>query len=100
MSPEQEERLCAALVNLGPLETEQGLHAEGVRTIQEILQCSLADARAAFQELRVNKRIEETTAPREEDSDQTLHFRWVRPEPGNKQPAHNFQNKPPHTTKG
>ena len=30
MSPEQEQLLCDALVNLGPAETEQGLHAEGV----------------------------------------------------------------------
>ena len=36
MSPEQEDRLCEALVNLGWLTTEQGLHAEGVRTIQDI----------------------------------------------------------------
>ena len=31
MSPEQEQQVCDALVNLGMLETEQGLHAEGVR---------------------------------------------------------------------
>jgi hypothetical protein len=29
------------------VETEQGLHAEGVRKIQEVLHCSLADARSS-----------------------------------------------------
>jgi hypothetical protein len=77
MSPEQEQLVCDALVNLGPMDTEQGLHAEGVRTIQEVLHCSLDEARAAFRDLRVRKRIEETTAPIEQ-LDQP-HFRWVRP---------------------
>jgi hypothetical protein len=36
MSPEQEQLLCDALVHLGPVESEQGLHAEGVRKIQEV----------------------------------------------------------------
>jgi len=76
MSPEQEQLVCDALVNLGPVETEQGLHAEGVRTIQQVLGCTLDDARAALRELRVRKRIEET-ATRIEPPDQP-HFRWVR----------------------
>ena len=59
MSPEQEQLLCDALVNLGPVETEQGLHAEGVRKIQEVLHCTLADARTTLRELRVRKRIED-----------------------------------------
>ena len=77
VSPEQEQLLCDALVNLGPVETEQGLHAEGVRIIQEVLHCTLADARTVLRELRVRKRIEETTTPIEQ-LDQP-HFRWVQP---------------------
>jgi hypothetical protein len=77
MSPEQEQLLCDALVHLGPVETEQGLHAEGVRTIQTLLHCTLDDARTALRELRVRKSIEETATP-VEDLEQP-HFRWVRP---------------------
>jgi len=77
MSPEQGQLLCDALVGLGPVETEQGLHAEGVRKIQEVLNCNLAEARATLRELRARKRIEETTAPIEQ-LDQP-HFRWVQP---------------------
>ena len=77
MSPEQEQLLCDALVHLGPVETEQGLHAEGVRRIQEVLHCTLADARTTLRELRVRKSIEETIAPIEQ-LDQP-HFRWVQP---------------------
>jgi hypothetical protein len=77
MSPEQEQVVCDALVQLGPFETQQGLHTEGVRTIQNVLQCSLDDARSAMRELRVRKRIEETTTPVEHPDEQ--HFRWVRP---------------------
>ena len=77
MSPEQEQLLCDALVHLGPVETEQGLHAEGVRKIQEVLHSTLDDARATLRELRVRKRIEEAATPIEQ-LDQP-HFRWVRP---------------------
>ena len=77
MSPEQEQLVCDALVHLDPVETEQGLHAEGVRKIQEILRCTLADARTTLRELRVRKRIEETAIPIEQ-LDQP-HVRWVRP---------------------
>ena len=37
MSPEQEQEVCHALVNLGEIETEQGLHSEGVLAIQGTL---------------------------------------------------------------
>ena len=77
MSPEQEQVVCDALVHLGSMDTEQGLHAEGVRKIQEVLHCTLEDARAILRELRVRKRIEETTTPTEQ-LDQP-HFRWVKP---------------------
>ena len=77
MSPEQEQLLCDALVNLGPIETEQGLHAEGVRKIQEVLHCTLDDARSILRELRIRKRIEEMAISIKE-LDQP-HFRWVQP---------------------
>jgi len=77
VSPEQEQLVCDALVDLGPVETEQGLHAEGVNTIQKVLNCSLDDARATLRDLRVHKRIEETTTPIEH-LDQP-HFRWIQP---------------------
>jgi hypothetical protein len=76
MSPEQEQLLCDALVRLGPVETEQGLHAEGVRIIQGVLHCTQADARTTLRELRMRKRIEETAVPIER-VDQP-HFRWVQ----------------------
>ena len=77
MSPEEEHLVCDALVNLGPVETQQGLHAEGVRTIQRVLNCSLDDARATLGELRVRKLIQETATPIEQ-LDQP-RFRWVEP---------------------
>ena len=77
MSPDQEQLVCDALVNLGLLETEQGLHGEGVRTIQNVLQCSLDDARAALRDLRVRRKIEETTTLSEHSDGP--RFRWVRP---------------------
>jgi hypothetical protein len=46
MSREQEQLLCDALVHLGPVETEQGLHAEGVRKIQEVIRGTGCGARA------------------------------------------------------
>jgi len=81
MSPEQEEPVLGALVALGDLDTEQGLHAEGVRAIQETLQCSVDEARAVLRELRVRGRIEETTAPPEHVAQPARApvFRWVRP---------------------
>lgn len=80
VSPEQEQQVCDALVNLGPVDTEQGLHAEGVRTIQGVLHCSLDDARAALRDLRLRKRIQETSASNEPDDPHAgLSFSWVRP---------------------
>ena len=77
MSPEQEQLLCDALVNLGPVDTEQGLHTEGVRKIQEVRNCTPADARTTLRELRVRKHIEETAMP--VDQLDQPHFRWVLP---------------------
>jgi len=75
--PEQEQLVCDALVRLNPVNTEQGLHAEGLRAIQELLNCTVDDARAALRDLRVRNRIEETTTP-VDHLGETL-FRWVRP---------------------
>jgi len=62
------------------VDTEQGLHAEGVRTIQEVLHCSLDDARAALADLRLRKHIQEMTAPNEPAGQQfPLSFSWIRP---------------------
>ena len=83
MSPKQEQELVDALVDLGAIETEQGLHAEGVRAIQELLRSSLDEARAAFRDLRTRGLIEETTEPGGaavgHSNSPALHFRWVRP---------------------
>ena len=83
MSPEQEQEICDALVNVGAIWTEQGSHAEGVRAIQDTLHCSMDEARAAFHELRTRHQIEETALPSEERVDQCIMpvslFRWVRP---------------------
>jgi hypothetical protein len=43
--PDQEERLCDALVNLGWLENDHALHAEAVIAIGNILGCSTDDAK-------------------------------------------------------
>jgi Fic family protein len=82
VSPEQEELVCDALVKLGWLTTEQGLHAEGVQTIQDILHCSLNEARAALRDLRERKCIEETASPADRPPGTLVRLRWVRP------PAH------------
>ena len=76
MSREQEQLLCDALVQLGPVDTEQGLHAEGVNKIQEVLNCTPDVARNTLRELRVRKLIEETTTPVEQFD--RPYFRWVQ----------------------
>jgi hypothetical protein len=60
VSPEQEEQLCDALVNLGWLENDHALHAEGVRVIRGVLQCSAEEAKAVLQDLRLRKLIDVT----------------------------------------
>ena len=83
MSPEEEKQVCDALVNLGAFETEQGLHAEGVRAIQDVLHCSMDDARAALHDLRARQKIQETASPSDERADDgplpEPLFRWIRP---------------------
>jgi hypothetical protein len=83
MSPQQEQEVCDALVNLGAIDTEQGLHAEGILAIQRTLNCSIDDARAALHDLRARRQVEETASPSDARADNgTLSvplFRWVRP---------------------
>jgi len=76
MTPAQETQVIDALITLGWLETQQGLHSEGVSAIQEVLQCSREDAIAVFRDLRVRKMIEEEGAL---DAQQGARFRWIRP---------------------
>ncbi len=83
MSPEQEQEVCDTLVNIGAIESEQGLHAEGVRAIQGTLNCSMDDARAALHDLRARREIQETASPSDNGADYGTPsvplFRWVRP---------------------
>ena len=81
MTPDEEQQACDALIHLGWLETEQGLHSEGVRAIQELRQCSSEEARALLRDLRVRKRIEEESTPGSELDPQkpATQLRWIRP---------------------
>jgi hypothetical protein len=83
MSPEQEQQICDVLVNLGWLENDHALHAEGVRAIRQALSCSMDEARAALHDLRTRELIDVTTTPDEElDARQPIPIakvRWVRP---------------------
>ena len=64
-----------ALIHLGWLDTQQGLHSEGVSAIQDVLQCSREDAIVVFRDLRVRKMIEEESAP---DPQKGARFHWIR----------------------
>ena len=82
MSPEQEEQVCDALVNLGWLENDHALHAEGVHAIRGVLGCSTDEAKAVLGDLRTRKRIDLTIA---QDGELDVRkpmpvakFRWMR----------------------
>jgi hypothetical protein len=83
VSPEQEQQVCDALVNLGWLESDHALHAEGVRVIRELLVCSTDDAKAVLYDLRLRKVIDVTTAAGAEPDTRkpvlVTKLRWVRP---------------------
>jgi hypothetical protein len=83
MSPEQEQQVCDALVNLGWLENDHALHAEGVRVVREQLSYSLEDAKAVLHDLRARKRIDVTiTQGGELDARKPIplaKIRWVQP---------------------
>lgn len=74
MAPDKEEQVCNALVNLGWLENDHALHAEGVQSIRDALQCSLNEAKAMLGELRFRKRIDVAVMP-----DGVAKLRWIRP---------------------
>jgi hypothetical protein len=63
MSPAQEEQVCDALVNLGWLENDHALHAEGVRVICGVLACSPDEAKAVLGDLRSRELIDVTITP-------------------------------------
>ena len=83
VSPEQEQHVCDALVNLGWLENDHALHAEGVHVIRELHICSTDDAKAILHDLRSRKLIDVTsTLGGELDTRQPIvvaQVRWVRP---------------------
>jgi hypothetical protein len=83
MSPDQEEQVCDVLVNLGWLENDHALHAEGVRVIRQVLGCSMDDAKAVLHDLRSRKLIDITITPGGELDTRKLmsvaKFRWERP---------------------
>jgi hypothetical protein len=83
MSPDQEEQVCDVLVNLGWLENDHALHAEGVRVIRQVLGCSMDDAKAVLHDLRSRKLIDITITPGGELDTRKMmsvaKFRWERP---------------------
>jgi len=83
MSAEQEQAVVAALVNLGWLENDHALHAEGVHAICGVLGCSTEEAKAVLGDLRARKLIDLTITPGGVlDARKPMpvwQFRWVRP---------------------
>jgi hypothetical protein len=82
MSPEQEKKACDALVNLGWLENDHALHAEGLYAIRGALQCSTDEAKAALRELRIRNVIDTATTSEPLDPDKPAplaKLRWIRP---------------------
>jgi hypothetical protein len=82
VSPEQEQQVCDALVNLGWLENDHALHAEGVRVIREVLVCSTDDAKAVLHDLRSRKVMDVANRPGGElDTRKPMsvtQLRWIR----------------------
>ena len=83
LTPDEEKRLCEALITLGWLETEHALHSEGVRAIRGFLQCSTEDAKAILGDLRAHKLIDlEITPGGQLDARKPIlvaQWRWIRP---------------------
>jgi len=79
MTPDEEGQACDVLVNLGWLDTEQGLHSEGVRAIQALRQCSSDEAIGILRDLRLRKIIAEESAPGGDAQKPGTQLRWVRP---------------------
>ena len=83
LTPDEEEQVCEALINLGWLETEHGLHGESVSAIRGLLQCPSDDAIAILRDLRVRKLIDlESTPGGQLDARKLMpvvQLRWIRP---------------------
>jgi hypothetical protein len=83
MSPDQEQQVCDALVNLGWLENDHALHAEGVRAILGVLHCSVDEAKAVLGNLRSRHLIEVTITPGgaldAREPMPVAKWRWIRP---------------------
>ena len=83
MTPDQEQQVCDALVNLGWLENDHALHAEGVHAIRGVLGCSTDEAKAVLGDLRTRKLIDLTITPGGVlDARKPMpvaKLRWVRP---------------------
>ena len=82
LNPDQENQICEALVKLGWLETEFALHSEGVRAIQDQLQCSTQDAKSILGDLRARKLVGlEITPGGQFDARKPMpvtQWRWIR----------------------
>ena len=83
VTPNQEEQICDALIRLGWLETEQALHIEGVRTVRDVLQCSIEDAKTVLGDVRARKLVDvDITSGGQLDARKPMpvaQFRWIRP---------------------
>jgi hypothetical protein len=86
LSRDQEKQVCELLTNLGWLETEHALHAEGVRAIREALQCSIEDAKTVLGDLRARKIVDlEITPGGQLDARKPMpvaQWRWIEPATG------------------
>ena len=83
LTPDQEKQICEVLIKLGSLETEHALHAEGVRAIRGVLQCSTEDAKTILGDLRARKLIDlEITPGAQLDARKLMpvaQWRWIQP---------------------
>lgn len=83
MSTDQEQQVCDALVNLGWLENDHALHAEGVRAILGVLHCSADEAKAVLGTLRSRQLIDVTITPGgtldAREPMPVAKIRWIRP---------------------
>jgi len=86
LTPDQEQQVCAVLIKLGWVETEHALHAEGVRGIRDVLQCSTEDAKTILKDLRTRRLVDlEITPGGQLDARKPMpvaQWRWIRPATG------------------
>lgn len=83
MTPGQEQMVCAALVDLGWLENDHALHAEGIRVVCEVLDCTTNQAKLILHDLRSREKIDVVTSATEQPDERLpssgARIRWVRP---------------------